>query len=342
MTILIFLVTIIIISLGEMALAENMKKYSEKTVLRTFQKKVPDEDRTFAQALYRKLKDITFSNPENEKKLASVDTERERVKLMADLVRQTADKYFSSIGNDGLSDVFFQELENQRKSKQEQIRQEAINNNTILWHATPLSKDELDGGVLKGTTERPDLVWEKTFTGVCAFPHSNGAYAIKKAKDEQDFACKGENLVRLTDNRLDGKKDNDVLGFIHGHKLRPDDGFVPTVALDGSVPGEWITEKEVVIDETKEVSLHSLRENGVHIFAIDKKDNDLVKNLMAGKTIDEQIRLFEEMAAHPDKTYAAENGNLQKIKVKDYYNKKQTSLDTKALFSIKSEKNFSA
>ena len=68
----------------------------------------------------------------------------------------------------------------------------------------------------------------------------------------------------------------------------------------------------------------------------------LVKNLMAGKTIDEQIRLFEEMAAHPDKTYAAENGNLQKIKVKDYYNKKQTSLDTKALFSIKSEKNFSA
>lgn len=68
----------------------------------------------------------------------------------------------------------------------------------------------------------------------------------------------------------------------------------------------------------------------------------LVKNLMAGKTIDEQIRLFEEMAARPDKTYADENGNLQKIKVKDYCNKKQTSLDTKALFSIKSEKNFSA
>lgn len=315
---------------------EELKTYSEETVLRTFQKKVPNEDRTFAQALYHKFMDITFNNPENEKKLNSSQTDRERVKLIADLVRQTADKYFASIGNEGLSDVFFRELENQRKARQEQIKQEAMEKGMILWHATPLSKDELEGGVLKGTTERPDLVWEKTFTGVCAFPHSNGAYAIKKAKDERDFACKGENLVRLTDNRLEGKKEDEVLGYIHGHKLTPEDGFMPTVSLDGSVPGEWTTEKEVSIDVTKEVTLRSLRENDVHVFAFDKKDNELIKTMTAGKTIDEQIRLFEEMAAHPDKTYAAENGNLQKIKVKDYYNENQTSLNVKILSALNS------
>lgn len=310
-------------------MAEYPKKYPKKKALKFFRKQLTSSDRTFAQALYRRFMRETFNNPENSEKLKTAQNARESVALISALIKETADKYFSSVmGNPELSDVFYQELETQRQAKQDKIKQDALDNGMVLWHATPLSKEELDGGVLKGTTERPDLMWEKVFTGVCAFPHSNGAYAIKKAKDEHDFACKGENLVRLTDNRLDGKKPNEVLGYIHGHKLTPNDGFVPTVALDGSVPGEWTTEKEVSIDETKEVTLNSLRQNGVHIFVFDKNDNDMIKKLAADKSIEQQISLFEDMAAHPERTYVDREGNSRKIKVKDYYNqvKNQTNM----------------
>ncbi len=312
-------------------MAEYPKKYSKETALRVFQKQLNSSDKTFAQALYHRFMNETFNNPANNEKLKTAQNARESVALISALIKETADKYFSSVmGNPELSEVFFQELESQRQAKQDKIKQEAIESGMVLWHATPLSKEELDGGVLKGTTERPDLMWEKVFTGVCAFPHSNGAYAIKKAKDEHDFACKGENLVRLTDNRLDGKKTDEVLGYIHGHKLTADDGFMPTVALDGTVAGEWTTEKEVSIDETKEVTLNSLRQNDVHIFAFDKKDNDMIKKLAANKSIEEQISLFEDMAAHPEKSYVDENGSSHRIKVKDYYNqgKNQTNMMT--------------
>ena len=318
-------------------MADYPKKYSKETALNVFQKPLENSDKTFAQALYSRFMHQTFNNPANNEKLKTAQNARESVELISALIKETADKYFSSVvGNPELSDVFFQELESQRQAKQDKIKQEAIESGMVLWHATPLSKEELDGGVLKGTTERPDLMWEKVFTGVCAFPHSNGAYAIKKAKDEHDFACKGENLVRLTDNRLDGKKPDEVLGYIHGHKLTVDDGFMPTVALDGSVPGEWTTEKEVSIDETKEVTLDSLRQNGVHIFAFDKKDNDMIKKLAANKSIEEQISLFEDMAAHPEKSYVDENGSSHKIKVKDYYNQGENQTNVMALSMMKS------
>lgn len=318
-------------------MVEYPKKYSKETALSVFQKTFENSDRTFAQVLYSRFMHQTFNNPANNEKLKTAQNARESVALISALIKETADKYFSLVmKNPELSDVFFQELEAQRQAKQDKIKQEAIENGMVLWHATPLSKEELDGGVLKGTTERPDLMWEKVFTGVCAFPHSNGAYAIKKAKDEQDFACKGENLVRLTDNRLDGKKPDEVLGYIHGHKLTPSDGFVPTVALDGTVPGEWTTEKEVSIDETKEVTLNSLRQNDVHIFAFNKNDNDMIKKLAANKSIEEQISLFEDMAAHPERTYADEEGNSRKIKVKDYYNQDNNQLNMMMLSAMKS------
>ncbi len=181
-------------------MAEYPKKYPKKKALKFFRKQLTSSDRTFAQALYRRFMRETFNNPENSEKLKTAQNARESVALISALIKETADKYFSSVmGNPELSDVFYQELETQRQAKQDKIKQDALDNGMVLWHATPLSKEELDGGVLKGTTERPDLMWEKVFTGVCAFPHSNGAYAIKKAKDEHDFACKGENLVRLTD-----------------------------------------------------------------------------------------------------------------------------------------------
>ena len=310
-------------------MVEYPKKYSKEAAIKFFRKQLSSSDRTYAQALYRRFMRETFNNPDNQEKLMTVRGARESVALISTLIKETADKYFSSVnGHPELSDVFFQELEVQRQAKQDKIKQEALENGMVLWHATPLSKKELDGGVLKGTTERPDLMFEKVFTGVCAFPNPKGAYAIKKAIGEQDFACKCENLVRLTDNRLDGKNPTDVLGYIHGHKLTPDDGFVPTVALDGTVSGEWTTEKEVSIDETKEVTLNTLRQNDVHIFAFDKKDNDMIKKLAANKSIEEQISLLEDMAAHPEKSYVDENGNSRKIKVKDYYNqdKKQINM----------------
>lgn len=66
----------------------------------------------------------------------------------------------------------------------------------------------------------------------------------------------------------------------------------------------------------------------MHIFAFDKKDNDMIKKLAANKSIEEQISLLEDMAAHPEKSYVDENGNSRKIKVKDYYNqdKKQINM----------------
>lgn len=301
-----------------------MEQFSEETALRVFRKESSNGEGTNAQVLYQTFVKGAFQNPDNEKKLFLAQTDRERVTLKMGLVHEQAARYFEAIGNPELCDVFFRELENQRCAKQEQIKNEALAKGMVLWHATPLSKEELDGGVLKGVTERPDLVWEKLFTGVCAFPKSNGAYAIKKAKDEQDFACKGDNLVRITDNRLDGKKDDEVLGYIHGHKLTQDDGFMPTVSLDGSVSDEWTTEKDVSIDMTKNVTLKSLRENGVHIFRFDKKDNALIRYLTADKSFDEQIKLFEDMAANPNKTYFDKDGNAQKISVTDYYNQKKS------------------
>ena len=66
----------------------------------------------------------------------------------------------------------------------------------------------------------------------------------------------------------------------------------------------------------------------MHIFAFNKNDNDMIKKLAANKSIEEQISLFEDMAAHPERTYADEEGNFRKIKVKDYYNqdKNKTNL----------------
>lgn len=294
---------------------------NEASARQTFQKNIPNSNLTYAQALYRTFADKTFNNHLNEEKLLATSNARENIKLRQELIRKTANEYFATIGMENLSDILFDELEKQKIIKQNLIKEEAVKNGMILWHATPLNKDELNGGVLKGTTERPDIIWENVFTGACAFPHSNGAYAIKKAKDENDFACKGENLVKLTDNRLENKANDEILGYIHGHVLTKDDGFMPTVSLDGSVSEEWTTLKEVSIDVTKQVTLESLRQNGVHIFAFDRKYSGLIKTLSKGKSIEEQILMLENMAKNNNKTFTDENGNQQTIKVQDYYNK---------------------
>lgn len=301
------------------------KLFSEETALKSFRKIIDSEKGlTRAQAFYNKLvhnafDENTIVGKENNQKLIQALSEREAVKIKMDIIKQEADKYFKSIGNPQLTEILFEELERQQKKTQERLKKEAVAKGIVLYHATPLAKEELKGEVLKGTTERPDLAWEKTFIGVCMFPNSNGAYALKKPQEENDFSCKGENLVILTDDRLVGKKNDEVLGYIHGHKITENDDFTPTVSLGGDITGEWTTPKEVSIDISKEVTLNTLRENGVHIFSTNKDDRSFIKYLSAKLELshEEQIKLLTDMAINPHKEYIDKNNNPRKVAVKN-------------------------
>lgn len=301
------------------------KLFSEETALKSFRKIIDSEKGlTRAQAFYNKLVQNTFDEntivgKENNKKLAHALSEREAVKIKMDIIRQEADKYFKLIGNPQLTEILFEELERQQKKTQERLKKEAVAKGIVLYHATPLAKEELKGEVLKGTTERPDLAWEKTFIGVCMFPNSNGAYALKKSQEENDFSCKGENLVILTDDRLVGKKNDEVLGYIHGHKITENDDFTPTVSLGGDITGEWTTPKDVSIDISKEVTLNTLRENGVYVFSTNKDDKSFIKYLSNKLELnhEEQIKLLTDMAINPHKEYIDKNNNPRKVAVKN-------------------------
>ncbi len=301
--------------------------FSEEVALKTFRRIIDSENGlTHAQVFYNKLVQNTFDEKtvvgkERMQKLYQAPSERDAVKIKAEMIRQEADRYFKFIGNPQLTETLFKELEKQQKDTQERLKKEAVTNGLVLYHATSMAKEELEGGVLKGTTERPDLAWEKTFTGVCMFPNSNGAYALKKAKEEHDFSCKGENLVILTDDRLAGKKKDEVLGYIYGHKVTEKDDFVPTVSLGGQITGEWTTKKEVSIDISKEVTLNSLRENGVHIFSMSKEDKGFIKSLTSDLSHKEQIKLLTDMAKNPHKEYIVEdNKPPRKLAVKNVLN----------------------
>lgn len=303
----------------------NSKSFSKEIVLNTYRRVVDSEKGlTLAQVFYNKLVQKAFDEntivgKENNKKLAHALSEREAVKIKMDIIRQEADKYFRFIGNPQLTEILFTELERQQKVTQERIKREAVATGLVLYHATPLAKEELKGEMLKGTTERPDLAWEKTFTGVCMFPSSNGAYALKKPQEENDFSCKGQNLVILTDDRLVGKKNDEVLGYIHGHKITENDDFTPTVSLGGDITGEWTTPKEVSIDISKEVTLNTLRENGVYVFSTNKDDKSFIKYLFNKLELnhEEQIKLLTNMAANPHKEYIDKDNNPRKVAVKN-------------------------
>lgn len=303
----------------------NSKSFSKEIALNTYRRVVDSEKSlTLAQVFYNKLVQKAFDEntivgKENNKKLAHALSEREAVKIKNDLIKQEADKYFKLIGNPQLTEILFEELERQQKKTQERLKKEAVAKGIVLYHATPLAKEELKGEVLKGTTERPDLAWEKTFTGVCMFSNSNGAYALKKPQEENDFSCKGENLVILTDDRLVGKKNDEVLGYIHGHKITENDDFTPTVSLGGDITGEWTTPKEVSIDISKEVTLNTLRENGVYVFSTNKDDKNFIKYLSNKLELnhEEQIKLLTDMAANPYKKYIDNDNNPRNVAVKN-------------------------
>lgn len=303
----------------------DSKLFSEETALKTYRKIVDSEKGlTLAQVFYNKLVQNTFDEKtiegrENNQKLAQALSEREAVKIKNDLIRQEADKYFKLIGNHQLTEILFKELKRQQKDTQARLKKEAVAKGLVLYHATPLAKEELKGKMLKGNTERPDLAWEKTFTGVCMFPSSNGAYALKKAQNENDFSCKGENLVILTDDRLVGKKSDEVLGYIYGHKITENDDFTPTVSLGGDITGEWTTEKEVSIDISKEVTLNTLRENSVYVFSTNKDDKSFIKYLSTKYELshEKQIKLLTDMAANPNKVYIDKDNNPRKVAVKN-------------------------
>ena len=303
----------------------DSKSFSQETALKTYRRIVdPEKGLTLAQAFYNKLVQNAFDEKtivgsENNQKLTQALSEREAVKIKNDLIRQEANKYFELIGNPQLAEILFAELERQQKDTQERLKKEAVTIGLVLYHATPLAKEELKGEVLKGTTERPDLAWEKTFTGVCMFPNSNGAYALKKTQKESDFSCKGENLVILTDDRLVGKKNDEVLGYIHGHKITENDDFTPTVSLGGDITGEWTTQKEVSIDISKEVTLNTLRENGVYVFSTNKDDKSFIKYLSTKLELnhEEQIKLLTDMATNPHKEYIDKDNNPRKVAVRN-------------------------
>lgn len=275
--------------------------------LETFRKIVdPKKGLTRAQVFYRQLVQHTFDEKtsigrKNLKELYGVSGEREQVRIKAKLIRQTADKYFQFIGNPQLSETLFKELKKQQEDTRRRLKKEAVANSMMLYHATPLAKEDLDGGVLRGNTERSDFVLEKTFIGVCATPISNGAFAIKKVKNEYDFSCRGDNLIILTDNRLNGKKDNELLGYMHGHKITADDGFMPTVSLGGDIAGEWTTEKNVSIDFSEKITLNSLKEKGVHIFSISKKDKEFVKKTNSRKNSQRTSGSIDKNGGKPSK-----------------------------------------
>lgn len=303
----------------------DSKSFSKETALKSFRKIVDSEKGlTRSQAFYNRLVHNTFDEntivgKENNQKLIQALSEREAVKIKMDIIEQEADKYFKSIGNPQLTEILFTELKRQQKNTQERIKKEAVAMGLMLYHATPLAKEELKGEVLKGTTERPDLAWEKTFTGVCMFPSSNGAYALKKSQKENDFSCKGQNLVILTDDRLAGKKNDEILGYIHGHKITENDDFTPTVSLGGDITGEWTTQKEVSIDISQKVTLNTLRENGVHIFSTNKEDKSFINYLSAKLELshEEQIKLLTDMAMNPNKEYMDKNNSPRKVVVKN-------------------------
>ena len=303
----------------------NSKSFSKEIALNTYRRVVDSEKGlTLAQVFYNKLvqkafDENTIAGKENNKKLAHALSEREAVKIKNDLIKQEADKYFKLIGNPQLTEILFEELERQQNNTQERLKKEAVAKGIVLYHATPLAKEELKGEVLKGTTERPDLAWEKTFIGVCMFSNSNGAYALKKPQEENDFSCKGENLVILTDDRLVGKKNDEVLGYIHGHKITENDDFTPTVSLGGDITGEWTTPKEVSIDISKEVTLNTLRENGVYVFSTNKDDKNFIKYLSNKLELnhEEQIKLLTDMAANPYKKYIDKDNNPRNVAVKN-------------------------
>lgn len=321
------------------------KLFSEETALKSFRKIVDSEKGlTRAQSFYNKLVQNTFDEntivgKENNQKLVQASSEREAVKIKMDIIKHEADKYFKFIGNPQLTEILFEELERQQKKTQERLKKEAVAKGIVLYHATPLAKEELKGEVLKGTTERPDLAWEKTFIGVCMFPNSNGAYALKKPQEENDFSCKGENLVILTDDRLVGKKNDEVLGYIHGHKITENDDFTPTVSLGGDITGEWTTPKEVSIDISKEVTLNTLRENGVYVFSTNKDDKSFIKYLSNKLELnhEEQIKLLTDMAINPHKEYIDKNNNPRKVAVKNelYPNSNLSNLAVLSHYSSK-------
>lgn len=282
---------------------------------------------TNAQALYRKFRDNVLTESAMQQ-IAKIKDESQRAQKRNELVKDKMDRCFAIIGAEGFTEILMRECQEQRTQKREEIKQKALTEGMVLYHATPLSKDQLDGGILKGRVERPDLMWEEVFTGVCAFPESKGAYVLKKADELEGFACQGERNVRLTDDRLEGKKIDDVLGYIHSHRLRKDDGFMPTVSLGGEVPGEWVSKQDVSIDESKEVTLQSLFENDVHVFKVEKgfsfrdlkEYSDRIEKVSTGEEyLQANIDFMEEVASNPDKLWTDVKGNQRKMEVKSYY-----------------------
>ena len=284
---------------------------------------------TNAQALYRRLRDnlVTDGIP--------VRSQSERVQKLNDLIFAKIDEAFNQVGLIGFASVFMEELKKQRQEIRERVKKESIARGMVLWQATPLAKDQLDGGVLKGRIERPDLVWEEVFTGVCAFPDNKGAYVLKHVDEKGGFACQADVNVRLTDDRLEGKKIDEVLGWLHGHRLTEDDGFFPTVSLTGEIAGEWTSKKDVSIDESKPVTLRSLVSSGVHIFRVNTEDLAFIKEIKSKKigqsatreeAIQKDIQIMEMLAEHPDKIWIDAQGNKRHILVKSYSSEVQKQI----------------
>ena len=288
---------------------------------------------TNAQALYRRLRDNL--NTEG----ISVKSQSERVKKINELIFARIEEAFNQIGLIGFANVFMSELKRQRQEIRERVKEEAIANGMVLWQATPLAKDKLEGGVLKGRIERPDLVWEEVFTGVCAFPDNKGAYVLKHVDERGGFACQADVNVRLTDDRLENKKIDEILGWLHGHRLTKDDGFFPTVSLTGEVAGEWTSEKDVSIDESKPVTLRSLVSSGVHIFKVNKEDLAFIRAIKSKEmgqsttreeAIQKDIQIMEMLAEHPDREWVDAQGNKRHILIKSYFSEvqKQISMES--------------
>jgi len=277
---------------------------------------------TNAQMLYRRLRDSLVTEG------VAARSQSERVRKLNELIFEKIDEAFIQVGLDGFADVFMQELRAQRQAKCESIKQDAVKAGMVLWQATPLAKEQLEGGVLKGRIERPDLVWEEVFTGVCAFPDNKGAYVLKHADEKGGFACQADVNVRLTDDRLEGKKLDDVLGWLHGHKVTETDGFLPTVSLTGEVAGEWTSRQDVSIDESKPVTLRSLVNSGVHIFRVQEEDLAFIRDIKMQRighwttrdqVIQKDIQIMEELAAHPEQVLTDSHGRQRQIQVKSYF-----------------------
>ncbi len=283
-----------------------------------FVKRVRESERTEEQRLYCAFRQAA------QQKLVPHLPAAERVETMQQLIREEAVRYFADKGMPEKTEVFFQTLEAQRQATQQTLKTAALEKKMMFYHATPLAKEELEDGVLKGRIERPDLMWEKMFTGVCLFPNANGAYAVKKATDEKNFIGCGENLVILTDNRLESKSSDDVLGYIHGHRVNAQDGLMPTVSLDGDIPGEWTTLVPVSLEESRPVTLKTLMQNNVHIFSMDKEDWQTIAVAMRGKKPEEQIAFLTEVASNNG--FADESGDFKNVALYDFYTRTQNEV----------------